>query len=154
MFLYVDDVDAVYKQAIDAGATSTMEPADQFWGDRFEVGDRSVRPFVADRHPCRGRFARGDGEARRGLDGGSDQLTDLQDRRLRAGGPSSARQAEVVGGLDEGAVFERGMRTSWSVSRGPARSKSAVRPQRLEDRPPAEPGGLGVAIGGERLRLR
>ena len=35
VFLYVDDVDAVYKQAIDAGATSTMEPADQFWGDRF-----------------------------------------------------------------------------------------------------------------------
>jgi PhnB protein len=35
VFLYVDDVDAIYKQAIDAGATSTTEPADQFWGDRF-----------------------------------------------------------------------------------------------------------------------
>jgi PhnB protein len=35
VFLYVDDVDAIYKQAIDAGATSAMEPADQFWGDRF-----------------------------------------------------------------------------------------------------------------------
>jgi PhnB protein len=35
VFLYVDDVDAVYKQAIDAGATSTMEPDDMFWGDRF-----------------------------------------------------------------------------------------------------------------------
>jgi PhnB protein len=35
VFLYVDDVDAVYKQAIDAGATSATEPADQFWGDRF-----------------------------------------------------------------------------------------------------------------------
>jgi PhnB protein len=35
VFLYVEDVDAVYKQAIDAGATSTMEPDDMFWGDRF-----------------------------------------------------------------------------------------------------------------------
>ena len=35
MFMYVEDVDAVVKQAVDAGATVTMEVADQFWGDRF-----------------------------------------------------------------------------------------------------------------------
>ncbi len=35
VFLYVDDVDAVVKQAVDAGATITMEVCDQFWGDRF-----------------------------------------------------------------------------------------------------------------------
>ncbi|MDA0160626.1 VOC family protein [Solirubrobacter ginsenosidimutans] len=35
LFLYVEDVDAVVQQAIDAGATVTMEVADQFWGDRF-----------------------------------------------------------------------------------------------------------------------
>jgi PhnB protein len=35
LFLYVEDTDAVYKQAIDAGATSEMEPDDMFWGDRF-----------------------------------------------------------------------------------------------------------------------
>jgi PhnB protein len=35
VFLYVEDVDAVVKQAADAGATVEMEPADQFWGDRF-----------------------------------------------------------------------------------------------------------------------
>ena len=34
-FLYVEDVDALVKQAVDAGATVTMEVADQFWGDRF-----------------------------------------------------------------------------------------------------------------------
>ena len=34
-FLYVEDVDAVVKRAVDAGATVTMEVADQFWGDRF-----------------------------------------------------------------------------------------------------------------------
>jgi PhnB protein len=32
--LYVDDVDAVYKRALEAGATSIREPADQFYGDR------------------------------------------------------------------------------------------------------------------------
>jgi len=35
VFLYVEDVDAVFKQAKDAGATVTMELEDQFWGDRF-----------------------------------------------------------------------------------------------------------------------
>jgi uncharacterized glyoxalase superfamily protein PhnB len=33
-YLYVKDTDATYKQALAAGATSTMEPADQFYGDR------------------------------------------------------------------------------------------------------------------------
>ena len=35
VFLYVDDVDAMTQRAIKAGATVTMEVADQFWGDRF-----------------------------------------------------------------------------------------------------------------------
>jgi PhnB protein len=35
VFLYVEDTDAAYKQAIGAGATSLMEPDDMFWGDRF-----------------------------------------------------------------------------------------------------------------------
>jgi PhnB protein len=35
VFLYVEDVDGVVKEAVDAGATVTMEVADQFWGDRF-----------------------------------------------------------------------------------------------------------------------
>jgi PhnB protein len=35
IFMYVEDVDAAVKQAVDAGATVTMEVADQFWGDRF-----------------------------------------------------------------------------------------------------------------------
>jgi len=35
VFMYVEDVDEVVKQAVDAGATVTMEVADQFWGDRF-----------------------------------------------------------------------------------------------------------------------
>jgi PhnB protein len=35
VFLYVEDVDAVVNRAVDAGATVTMEVADQFWGDRF-----------------------------------------------------------------------------------------------------------------------
>ncbi len=34
IYLYVPNTDAVYKQALKAGATSIMEPADQFYGDR------------------------------------------------------------------------------------------------------------------------
>ena len=32
--LYVNDADAFYKRALQAGATSVREPADQFYGDR------------------------------------------------------------------------------------------------------------------------
>ena len=34
VLLYVNDVDAVVKRAVEAGATLTMEVADQFYGDR------------------------------------------------------------------------------------------------------------------------
>jgi len=35
VFVYVENVDEVFQQAVDAGATAPMEPDDQFWGDRF-----------------------------------------------------------------------------------------------------------------------
>ncbi len=35
VFMYVEDVDAVVKKAVENGATITMEVQDQFWGDRF-----------------------------------------------------------------------------------------------------------------------
>jgi PhnB protein len=35
LYLYVPNVDASYKQAVDAGCESKMAPADMFWGDRF-----------------------------------------------------------------------------------------------------------------------
>jgi PhnB protein len=34
LHLYMEDVDGVYKRAIQAGAKSLREPADQFYGDR------------------------------------------------------------------------------------------------------------------------
>jgi uncharacterized glyoxalase superfamily protein PhnB len=34
MWLYVPDCDAAHKQAVTAGAKSTMQPEDMFWGDR------------------------------------------------------------------------------------------------------------------------
>jgi PhnB protein len=34
-FLYVENVDAAFQQAVDAGAKVVMPPADMFWGDRF-----------------------------------------------------------------------------------------------------------------------
>jgi len=32
--VYVEDVDAVYKRALEAGATPVRGPEDAFWGDR------------------------------------------------------------------------------------------------------------------------
>ncbi len=42
MFLYVTDADAVFNQAVAAGATVTMPLANMFWGDRF---GKLVDPF-------------------------------------------------------------------------------------------------------------
>ncbi len=33
-YLYVNDCDSSYNQALEAGANSVMQPADQFYGDR------------------------------------------------------------------------------------------------------------------------
>jgi len=35
VFLYVENVDAVFAQAVAAGAKAQMPPADMFWGDRY-----------------------------------------------------------------------------------------------------------------------
>ena len=34
LYMYVEDTDRLYNQAIDAGGKSIMEPVDQFYGDR------------------------------------------------------------------------------------------------------------------------
>ena len=36
-YLYVPDVDAAHKRAVDAGLTELDAPADMFWGDRMSV---------------------------------------------------------------------------------------------------------------------
>jgi PhnB protein len=35
IYLYVEDVDSAYQQAIDAGGKSTMPVTNMFWGDRY-----------------------------------------------------------------------------------------------------------------------
>ena len=35
LYVYVPDVDASFRRAVEAGAKSVMPPADMFWGDRF-----------------------------------------------------------------------------------------------------------------------
>jgi PhnB protein len=35
LFVYVEDVDTVFNQAVSAGAKVEMQVADQFWGDRY-----------------------------------------------------------------------------------------------------------------------
>jgi PhnB protein len=42
LHLYVKDCDATFNQAVKAGATPAMPPADMFWGDRFS---KVVDPF-------------------------------------------------------------------------------------------------------------
>jgi PhnB protein len=42
MYLYVHDTDATYKRALQAGATSMMEPADQFYGDRGAPANKEL----------------------------------------------------------------------------------------------------------------
>jgi uncharacterized glyoxalase superfamily protein PhnB len=37
LHMMVENVDAAFKKALDAGATSSMEPQDMFWGDRYGV---------------------------------------------------------------------------------------------------------------------
>jgi len=34
IYLYVEDTDATYEQALKSGGVSLMEPADQYYGDR------------------------------------------------------------------------------------------------------------------------
>lgn len=35
MYVYCEDTDSLYKQALTAGAKTVTEPQDSFWGDRF-----------------------------------------------------------------------------------------------------------------------
>ena len=37
LFMYVEDADALYKRAIQVGATSLMEPSDRPWGEGEEM---------------------------------------------------------------------------------------------------------------------
>ena len=37
LHLYVNDVDALFTRAVEAGATVLMPVADQFWGDRYGI---------------------------------------------------------------------------------------------------------------------
>ncbi|WP_394707872.1 VOC family protein [Roseovarius pacificus] len=48
---YVDDCDAVYNRAIEAGATAKMPPEDMFWGDRYGVLIDPVRALLVHRGP-------------------------------------------------------------------------------------------------------
>jgi PhnB protein len=42
LFVYVPNVDASFKRAVDAGCRGVMPPTDMFWGDRF---GRVIDPF-------------------------------------------------------------------------------------------------------------
>ncbi len=72
MWLYVKDCDAAYRRAVDAGAKTTMEPADMFWGDRCSG--------VADPYGYSWSFA--------------THQKDLTDEEMRRGGEEFARRQQ------------------------------------------------------------
>ncbi len=72
--LYVEDCDKAFKQAIEAGATAEMPPADMFWGDRYgKLKDPyghswSIATHIAD--PTPDEMAKGAAEMFGGADPG------------------------------------------------------------------------------------
>jgi len=42
LYVYVEDIDAVFSQSVAAGCHAAMPPADMFWGDRF---GKVIDPF-------------------------------------------------------------------------------------------------------------
>jgi uncharacterized glyoxalase superfamily protein PhnB len=51
LYVYVPNADTIYQRAIAAGATSTMAPADMFYGDRFgSVKDASGNSWFIATH--------------------------------------------------------------------------------------------------------
>lgn len=62
-YLYVDDVDALYKRALAARATSLGEPADQHYGDRVAGVKDPFRQPLVHRHAHQGRTAVGAAES-------------------------------------------------------------------------------------------
>lgn len=51
LWLYLEDVDAAFRRAIDAGLRAAMAPADMFWGDRTaQVGDRFGNVWTLAQH--------------------------------------------------------------------------------------------------------
>lgn len=80
-WLQADDCDAAYQKALAAGGTSTMEPADMFWGDRCAGVDD---PFGYNWN-----FA--------------EHRKDLTDEEIRRAGEEFARGMAAQGGVEAGA---------------------------------------------------
>ena len=57
--LYVEDADATFDQAVEAGAEAAMPPCDMFWGDRSHQIIDPFRPPLVDLDPRRGPHPRG-----------------------------------------------------------------------------------------------
>lgn len=75
LMIYVEDVDSVFKRAVDAGATIKRPLADQFYGDR-NGGIESLWPPMVHLHPHPRCFTRRD-EAGNGTNGRRQRLAVL-----------------------------------------------------------------------------
>ena len=117
--LYVEDVDGVYAQAVQAGGLSQAEPEDQFYGDRIARVRDAFGNQVVDRDPHRGRVAGRSDAAHGGVGGGV-----VAQARLRSlvcvGWPCRAR-------LSPGQCGSRGAHDAL-VSRSRRRARGAPPP--------------------------
>ena len=80
--LYVEDVDSLYEQAVDAGAKVVMPLADQFWGDRYGV--------VEDPSGHRWSMA--------------SHVKDMTPEEMKQGGRGNVRRRNECNQIDEGEV--------------------------------------------------
>ena len=67
LYLYVPNVDEVYKRAVKAGGQSVMEPSDMFYGDRSGGVKDPVRQQLVRGDPQGRRRPHGARQARRGV---------------------------------------------------------------------------------------
>ena len=65
LHLYVENVDAAFKRAVDAGCTVMMPLEDAFWGDRYGKVDGPLWASMVAGHPHQGPVGEGAGGRRR-----------------------------------------------------------------------------------------
>jgi PhnB protein len=87
LHLYVEDADAVYRQALKAGAISAHEPVDQAYGDReAAVKDMAGNPwYIATHRPARGSGEKAAARAASHIPDGLGSVTPFLHTRGAAG---------------------------------------------------------------------
>ncbi len=119
--MYAEDVDAVMQQAVEAGATVTMEAENMFWGDRFgtvkdpfgHIRSIATRARLVDRDARRGPDRRGDRRAQQGSNGCDERQLSVranEGRLLRRG------RSSILLHDDDASATMRRMAYTWDTA--------------------------------------